>query len=320
MHTAFHFISAKARFVLLIMVTPTPWSHEDLVGQLNVIHNPQLNDNVSDLTMEECHQLYTDTYLLERRALYLTANAYAKAFPSVFKDKVTIGNVQRMIYKAFTICRDYRSSYKVLYHEVHGSKEHSLNAVIPTCSDLQELHDQEAEMFYKDIATPASKEDPNKMVINGRKVRILQIMASIIHFYFTKNLHNVKVNEEQLGELPAKPPDSNMSSDGDDSDAGPKAPTTSQKCRSKAKKKAPKRAKKKKILSKATVKDDSDSDKLPRQSARDTKRTRQMAAEEKQLYKEAAEKKAVNKSKYANPYLSKYTRWFNEYKDHLFLR
>ncbi|KAK7178368.1 hypothetical protein PSPO01_15582 [Paraphaeosphaeria sporulosa] len=105
-------------------------------------------------------------------------------------------------------------------------------------------------------------------------------MASIIHFYFTKNLHNVKVNEEQLGELvqedidsskdsddantkPIKPPDSDMSSDGDDSDMGPEAPTTSQKRRSKAKKKALKRAKKKKILSKATIKDNLDSNELP---------------------------------------------------------
>ncbi|OAF98518.1 uncharacterized protein CC84DRAFT_1223731 [Paraphaeosphaeria sporulosa] len=45
-----------------------------------------------------------------------------------------------------------------------------------------------------------------------------------------------------------------------------------------------------------------------------------MAAEEKQLCKEAAEKKAANKSKYANPHLSKYARWFDECKDHLFLR
>ncbi|OAF98519.1 uncharacterized protein CC84DRAFT_1182124 [Paraphaeosphaeria sporulosa] len=92
MHTAFRFISAEAHFVLLMTATPTPWSHEDLVGQLNVIYNPQLNDNVSDLTIEECRQLYMDACLLERRALHLTANAYAKAFPSVFKDKVAIGN------------------------------------------------------------------------------------------------------------------------------------------------------------------------------------------------------------------------------------
>ncbi|KAK7178200.1 hypothetical protein PSPO01_15751 [Paraphaeosphaeria sporulosa] len=55
-----------------------------------------------------------------------------------------------------------------------------------------------------------------------------------------------------------------MSSDGNDSNVGPEAPTTSQKRRSKAKKKAPKRAKKKKILSKATIKDNLDSNELPR--------------------------------------------------------
>ena len=66
--------------------------------------------------------------------------------------------------------------------------------------ELQDLHDHYAEKYHQDLTNPVD-DDSDKLVMNGRKVRILQTMATIPHFAYTSKLHKVRLNEEDLAEI-----------------------------------------------------------------------------------------------------------------------